>query len=355
MIVLGIETSCDETAAGLVRKSAPGECGILSSCVRSQVLEHAPFGGVVPEIAARAHVAVLDRLIEQALVEAKIGLGDVDAIAATAGPGLLGGLLVGAMTGKTLAAVLEKPYIAVNHLEAHALTPRLTHQVKFPYLMLLVSGGHTQILSIEDVGVYKRLATTIDDALGEAFDKVAKLLGLGFPGGPEVERIALLGNAARFSFPRPMKGRVEPHFSFSGLKTAVRQQAEALQPLKQQDIADICASFQAAATDSVADRLRQALDVFCRTHAQTAPVIAIAGGVAANRSLAKALQEAVRRRGGTLIVPPPELCTDNGVMIAWAGAERLARNLIEVDTSVARARWPLDPYAQAAPYAGVKA
>jgi N6-L-threonylcarbamoyladenine synthase len=355
MIVLGLETSCDETAVGLVRRSAQGSGEILSSFIRSQVAEHTPFGGVVPEIAARAHVAVLDRLIMQALDEIKLNLADVDAIAATAGPGLLGGLLVGAMTGKTLAAVLGKPYIAINHLEAHALTPRLTHNVQFPYLMLLVSGGHTQILSIEDVGVYKRLATTIDDALGEAFDKVAKLLGLSFPGGPEVERMALLGDASRFPFPRPMKGRIEPHFSFSGLKTAVRQQAEALQPLKDQDIADICASFQAAAAESLADRLQHALDRFCQAYKQTAPVVAIAGGVAANRALAKALQETVRRKNGLLIVPPAELCTDNGAMIAWAGAERLARNLIEEPETVARARWPLDPNAEAAPFAGVKA
>jgi N6-L-threonylcarbamoyladenine synthase len=354
MIILGLETSCDETAVGLVRKSAQGP-EILAARVRSQVAEHTPYGGVVPEIAARAHVAVLDRLIQQALDEAGMKLADVDAIAATAGPGLLGGLLVGAMTGKTLAAVLNKPYIPINHLEAHALTPRLTDNLQFPYLMLLVSGGHTQILSIEDVGVYKRLATTVDDALGEAFDKVAKLLGLGFPGGPEVEQWAARGNAQRFSFPRPMKGRAEPHFSFSGLKTAVRQQAEQLQPLADHNIADLCASFQQAAADSVADRLHRALGLFCETHTESAPIVAIAGGVAANKALAKVLQETVAGKNGTLIVPPQNLCTDNGVMIAWAGAERLSRNLIDADDTVARARWPLDPSAEAAPFAGVKA
>jgi N6-L-threonylcarbamoyladenine synthase len=355
MIVLGIETSCDETAVGLARRDARGQSEILANIVRSQVAEHTPYGGVVPEIAARAHVAVLDHLIGQALQEARIKLADVDAIAATAGPGLLGGLLVGAMTGKTLAAVLNKPYIAINHLEAHALTPRLTHNVQFPYLMLLVSGGHTQILSIDDVGRYKRMATTIDDALGEAFDKVAKLLGLGFPGGPEVERMAKRGEAARFSFPRQMKGRPEPHFSFSGLKTAVRQQVEGLQPLTEQDIADLCASFQAAAAEAVADRLQHALDEFCRKHAQVQPIVAIAGGVAANQALAKALEQVVAGKNGRLIVPPQNLCTDNGVMIAWAGAERLARKLVLKEEFAARARWPLDATAEPAPYAGVKA
>jgi N6-L-threonylcarbamoyladenine synthase len=355
MIVLGLETSCDETAVGVVQKNARGDAKILANIVRSQIAEHTPYGGVVPEIAARAHVLVLDRLIEQALQEAKITLADINAIAAVAGPGLLGGLLVGVMTGKTLAAVLEKPYIAINHLEAHALTPRLTHQVQFPYLMLLVSGGHTQILSIEGAGAYRRLATTIDDALGEAFDKVAKLLGLGFPGGPEVEQRALRGNAARFLLPRPMKGRPEPHFSFSGLKTAVRQLASSLQPLKEQDIADICASFQAAAAESVADRLRCALENFCTAHPGISPIIAIAGGVAANRALAKALQKTVQDKNGTLIVPPAHLCTDNGVMIAWAGIERLGSNLIPDDEIAARARWPLDPKAEPAPFAGVKA
>jgi N6-L-threonylcarbamoyladenine synthase len=355
MIVLGLETSCDETAIGVVENNVRGEGKILANVVRSQITEHTPYGGVVPEIAARAHASVIDRLIGQALSEAKITLTELDAIAAAAGPGLLGGLLVGVMTGKTLAVVLEKPYIAINHLEAHALTPRLTHKVEFPYLMLLVSGGHTQILSIEGVGIYRRLATTIDDALGEAFDKVAKLLGLGFPGGPEVERQALQGNASRFLLPRPMKGRQDPHFSFSGLKTAVRQVAESLQPLKEQDVADLCASFQAAAAESVADRLRLALENFCTVHKTIRPVVALAGGVAANHALAQSLQEAIQNKNGVLIVPPANLCTDNGVMIAWAGIERFCDNLVSDDEIAARARWPLDPQAEPAPFAGVKA
>ncbi|MES2905911.1 MAG: tRNA (adenosine(37)-N6)-threonylcarbamoyltransferase complex transferase subunit TsaD [Pseudomonadota bacterium] len=355
MIILGLETSCDETAAGLVRRSENGAGEILSGSLRSQIAEHMPFGGVVPEIAARAHVTILDGLIQDALQQASITLDNVDAIAATAGPGLLGGLLVGVITGKTLASVLGKPYLAINHLEAHALTVRLTDRIEFPYLMLLVSGGHTQILSIEGVGVYKRLATTIDDALGEAFDKVAKLLGLGFPGGPEVEKWAARGNASRFSLPRPMKGRAEPHFSFSGLKTAVRQQAHELQPLNDQDIADLCASFQLAASEAVADRLKRALDLFCEAHPRTEPVVAIAGGVAANRALSAALQKIVTEKNGTLIVPPPQLCTDNGIMIAWAGAERMAVGVLNDEMPIARARWPLDANAEPVPFAGVKA
>lgn len=355
MIVLGLETSCDETAAGLVMRNGEGEGRILAQRLRSQVEEHSPFGGVVPEIAARAHVGVLDRLIEGALQDAGLQLEDIDAIAATAGPGLLGGLLVGMTTGQVLAEVAAKPFIPVNHLEAHALTPRLTHAISFPYLVLLVSGGHTQILSVEGIGAYRRLATTMDDALGEAFDKVAKLLGLDFPGGPQVETWALRGDAARFPFPRPMKGKTSPHFSFSGLKTAVRQTAQSLEPLKEQDIADLCASFQQAAAESVSDRLDQALRTFTQERGQAKPTLAIAGGVAANRALAAALQSVADRHGARLVVPPAELCTDNGVMIAWAGAERLSAGLIEKDIMSARARWPLDPHAEAVPFAGVKA
>ncbi len=354
MIVLGLETSCDETAVGLVSLSPDGSGKVLAERLRSQIAEHTPFGGVVPEIAARAHVGILDRQIIETLDEAGVTLAQIDAIAATAGPGLLGGLLVGAMTGEVLAEVTGKPYIPINHLEAHALTPRLTDGLAFPYLMLLVSGGHTQILSVENVGVYKRLATTIDDALGEAFDKVAKMLGLGFPGGKYVEQWALRGDAQRFDFPRPMKGRELPHFSFSGLKTAVRQQAQSLEPLGDQDICDLCASFQAAAADAVADRLSRAIDLFKITH-DSAPVIAIAGGVAANTALSTRLQSSIAAKGGRLVVPPAALCTDNGVMIAWAGLERLRANKIETMETLARARWPLDPNAEAVAFAGVKA
>lgn len=355
MIVLGIETSCDETAAALVRHEGEARGRILSNVVRSQLAEHAPFGGVVPEIAARAHVVVLDRLIAEACREAGVPLDGIDAVAATAGPGLIGGVLVGLMAGKALASVLGKPFLGINHLEGHALTPRLTEGLGFPYLVLLVSGGHTQILAVEGVGRYRRLATTIDDALGEAFDKTAKLLGLGFPGGPAVERNARQGNPARFALPRPMLGRAEPHFSFSGLKTALRLEAERLAPLSETDIADLCAAFQAAVSASVADRLARALSLFVAAHPGTAPVIAVAGGVAANQALAAALRAVADAHGARLVVPPAVLCTDNGAMIAWAGAERLALGLTDPLDLPARARWPLDPHAEAAPWAGVKA
>jgi N6-L-threonylcarbamoyladenine synthase len=355
LIVLGIETSCDETAAALVRRDADGRGAILSNVVLSQVQEHAPYGGVVPEIAARAHVEALDGVIERAVTEAGVPLAGVDAVAATAGPGLIGGVLVGLMAGKALASALKKTFHAVNHLEGHALTPRLTDGLAFPYLTLLVSGGHTQVLAVEAVGRYRRLATTIDDALGEAFDKVAKLLGLGFPGGPAVEREAAQGDPARFAFPRPMAGRPEPHFSFSGLKTAVRQQAEALQPLTPRDVADLSASFQAAAAEATSDRLGRALARFAAEHPGVAPVVAAAGGVAANGTLKAALAAVAERAGARLVVPPARLCTDNGAMIAWAGAERQALGISDALDAPARARWPLDPAAEAAPYAGVKA
>jgi N6-L-threonylcarbamoyladenine synthase len=355
MIVLGLETSCDETSAGVVRVDAPGRGALLSNAVRSQLAEHAPYGGVVPEIAARAHVGVLDRMIEEALAEAGVGFPDLDGVAATAGPGLLGGVLVGLMAGKALASALRRPFVAVNHLEGHALTPRLTDGLAFPYLVLLVSGGHTQILCVEGVGRHRRLATTIDDALGEAFDKTAKLLGLGYPGGPAVERMAALGDPARFAFPAPMRGRPEMHFSFSGLKTAVRQTAERLAPLSERDVADVCAGFQTAVAASVADRLARALALFRADHPSVAPVVAVAGGVAANQALAAALRGVAEGAGARLVVPPARLCTDNGGMIAWAGAERLAAGLSDALDAPARARWPLDPDAEAAPFAGVKA
>ena len=261
LLVLGIETSCDETAAAIVRRRADGSGEILSSVVRSQWEQHRAFGGVVPEIAARAHVECLDTLISEAARTAGITLDDLDAIAATAGPGLIGGLIVGLVTAKALGLALGKPVIAVNHLEAHALTVGLTDGLAPPYLLLLVSGGHTQLILVEGIGRYRRLGTTIDDALGEAFDKTAKLIGLAMPGGPSVERAARSGDAARFSLPRPMLGRPEPHFSFAGLKTAVRQQALAIAPLTDQDVADLCASFQAAVTEAVADRTRRAMDI----------------------------------------------------------------------------------------------
>lgn len=355
MIVLGIETSCDETAVGIVRRTANGDGEIMADIVRSQIAEHAPYGGVVPEIAARAHVEVLDGLLERAMQQAGLPLSRIDGFAATAGPGLLGGVIVGLVAAKALAASTDKPLLAINHLEGHALTPRLTHNVSFPFLLLLVSGGHTQILIVEGVGRYRRLATTIDDALGEAFDKTAKLLGLGYPGGPSVEAHALGGRGDAIAFPRPMVGRAEPHFSFSGLKTAVRLEAIKRAPLSEADIADICASFQAAVADSVADRLKRAFDVFSEAYPDVEPVLAIAGGVAANKALSARLQAVAAAKRARLVVPSPRLCTDNGVMIAWAGAERLALGLTDNMGFQARARWPLDPDAEAVRGAGVKA
>ena len=341
-IILGIETSCDETAAAVVVRDSTGGAAIRSNVVRSQLDEHAAFGGVVPELAARAHVTYLDHIIAQACREAGIALGDVDAIAATAGPGLIGGVLVGLTTAKALAAALDKPLIAVNHLEAHALTARLTDGVQFPYLMLLVSGGHSQFVLVRGVGDYERWGTTIDDALGEAFDKVAKLLSLGHPGGPAVEAIAKSGDPKRFKFPRPLLREARLDFSFSGLKTAVRLQAEALAPLSDQDVADIAASFQAAVAEVVSVRAGQALARFKAELPEHRPQLVVAGGVAANRTIAAALDKTCAAAGATLIVPPIALCTDNGAMVAWAGAERFALGATDQLDFTARPRWPLD-------------
>lgn len=343
LTVLGLETSCDETAAAIVVREASGAGRIRANVVRSQLEEHRPYLGVVPEIAARAHLELLPAIVEKALSQAGVSLAQIDAVAATAGPGLIGGLMVGLTMGKAIALGAGKPLVAVNHLEAHALTPGLTEGLRPPYLLLLVSGGHTQLLAVEDVGRYQRIATTIDDALGEAFDKTAKLLGLGFPGGPEVERLAQQGDATRFRLPRPMLGRSEPHFSFAGLKTAVRQQASAAAPLSDQDAADLCASFEAAVMESVCDRVHRGMVLYEDLLAeQAARTLVVAGGVAANRRLAAALRVLAGGRGYRLSIPPIALCTDNGAMIAWAGAERLVRGLTDSLDAPPRARWPLD-------------
>ena len=344
LTVLGIETSCDETAAAVVTH-AKGRPAILSSVVLSQLDEHAPFGGVVPEIAARAHVEALDDIIAAALAEADVALADIDAVAATAGPGLIGGLIVGLMTGKAIASATGKPLIAVNHLEGHALTARLTDGLAFPYLLLLVSGGHTQIVLVRGVGVYERWATTIDDALGEAFDKTAKLIGLPYPGGPNVERAAETGNPGRFTFPRPLKGEARLDFSFSGLKTAVRQAAAAIAPLTERDVADICASFQAAIAETLEDRVSRSLARFSNEFAGIArPALVVAGGVAANRQVRSTLEGLCMAKGFAFVAPPLELCTDNAAMIAWAGIERLSAGLAGVGAMefAPRSRWPLD-------------
>ena len=351
MIVLGLESSCDETAAAVV--TAEGQ--ILSNVVLSQVEEHAPFGGVVPEIAARAHITQMDRLVAKAMKEADLDFDQLDGVAATAGPGLIGGVLVGLMTAKAISAVQDIPLIGVNHLEGHALTVRMTDKIAFPYLLLLVSGGHSQILVVEDVGKFRRLGTTIDDAVGEAFDKTAKLMGLGFPGGPAVERFAAKGDADRFDLPRPMKGKPGCDFSFSGLKTAVRQVLENLgETVTEQDKCDLAASFQKAAIDALMSRMKNAYKIAKADHPEIRNVV-IAGGVAANASLRSQLEAAAKEKGYSLVVPPPALCTDNGAMIAWAGIERLQLDLTDTLDLAAKARWPLDPNAEPAPFAGYKA
>jgi len=343
--VLGIETSCDETAAALVRGRPPGPGEILSSSLFSQTEAHAPYGGVVPEIASRAHLEILDGVIEKALADAQIPLEKVDAIAATAGPGLIGGVMVGLTTAKALALGAGKPLIAVNHLAGHALTARLTDGVAFPYLLLLVSGGHCQLLAVEGPEKFRLYGTTQDDAAGEAFDKVAKLLGLAYPGGPNVEKAAEHGNAKRYALPRPLLGRRASSenngtdFSFSGLKTAVRQ----LVQTGGVDVNDVCASFQAAVIDILRDRTANALALFQRDFPDVErPTLVVAGGVAANFAIGSALTEMAESHDFQIRIPPPRLCTDNAVMIAWAGLERLARGACDPISIGPRARWPLD-------------
>ncbi len=345
MLVLGIESSCDETAAAIVA----GDGTVLSMRVASQNAAHRPYGGVVPEIAARAHVEALAPMIADALAEAGVALAEVDAIAATAGPGLIGGVMVGLVTGKALSLATGKPLYAINHLEGHALSPRLVApELAFPYLLLLVSGGHCQLLRVEGVGVYRRLATTIDDAVGEAFDKTAKMLGLGFPGGPAVERAALGGDPRAFAFPRPLLHTAEPHFSFAGLKTAVLRAVQAVGPGRE---ADIAASFQAAVVDCLVDRTARALD-----RAGPVEALVVAGGVAANQAVRGALAELAGGRGPPFVAPPLWLCTDNAAMIAWAGVERIHAGLAPDGLdALARPRWPLDPEADAVRGAGVRA
>jgi len=341
-VILGLESSCDDTSAALVTSDRR----ILAQAVVGQNAAHQPYGGVVPEIAARAHVEILPGLIEKVLGEAKMLVRDVDAIAATAGPGLIGGVMVALLAGKGLALATGKPLIAVNHLEGHALSPRLVDPgLQFPYLLLLVSGGHCQLLEVLGVGDYRRLATTIDDAVGEAFDKAAKLLGLPYPGGPAIEGLARDGDANVIPLPRPLVGSGEPHFSFAGLKSAV-QRAVASGECRREDIA---AGFQAAVVDCLVDRTRLALEM------SDAPALVVAGGVAANAAIRGALAELAQEQGRRFAVPPAWLCTDNAAMIAWAGAERLTAGLVDGLDAPARARWPLDEGAEKVRGAGVKA
>ena len=350
MIVLGIETSCDETAAALV----DGERRILSNIVLSQVEEHRPYGGVVPEIAARAHVEQIDGLIRQAMVAADLEFSDLDGVAATAGPGLIGGVMVGLVTGKAIAAAINKPLLAINHLEGHALTPRLTHNLAFPYLLLLVSGGHCQLVLILGLGQYRRLGTTVDDAVGEAFDKAGKMLGLDYPGGPAIQKAAEKGNGDAIKLPRPMVGREGCDFSFSGLKTALRRLLDNNPDLAVGDVADVAAGFQTAVGDVMVDRAGNGIEMARRIRPDLGHLV-IAGGVAANTHLRQRLDVLCRDRGLELIAPPAHLCTDNGAMIAWAGVERLGAGLHDAMDTPARARWPLDPDAKPMPFAGRKA
>ena len=345
MVILGIESSCDETAVALV----DGERRILANLVKSQLQEHAPYGGVVPEIAARSHMTHIEALLRRALSESEKDFPDLSAVAATAGPGLIGGVFVGVMVAKAIALARGLPFLAINHLEAHALTARLTHDLAFPYLLLLVSGGHCQLLAVEGVGRYRRYGGTLDDALGEAFDKSAKLLGLGYPGGPALEALARNGNPAAFDLPRPLLGRPQPDFSFSGLKTALRHlivdlQEEAGGKLPEPLRADLAASFQAAAGEVLADRCAVALDLFSEDFGAQGPLV-VAGGVAANRYLRDRLEALCRERGSNLMAPPPALCTDNGAMVAWAGVERLSLGLSDPLDFAPRPRWPLEELA----------
>ncbi len=352
MLVLGIETSCDETAAAVVSDDRT----ILANRVLSQIEEHRPYGGVVPEVAARAHLDHLDGIIQGAMDDAGLSFDALDAVAATGGPGLIGGVMVGVMAAKGISLATERPFIAVNHLEAHALSARLSDDIAFPYLLLLVSGGHCQLLCVEGVGTYRRLGTTVDDALGEAFDKTAKMLGIGYPGGPAVEAAAKAGDPKRFSLPRPMIGRPGCDFSFSGLKTSIRQTVEKLPlgALLDRDVADLCAGFQAAAGDVLADRCRHAIVQFRTLHPHGNTLV-VAGGVAANSYLRSRVQDLCEAEAMSLAIPPHHLCTDNGAMVAWAGIEKFRLGQTDGLDFAPRPRWPLDPNAPPAAFAGVKA
>ena len=350
MIVLGIESSCDETAAAVVDDRRR----VLAEELFSQLAEHKPYGGVVPEVAARAHLEHLGPLIEATMKEAGIGFADLDGIAATAGPGLIGGVIVGVTMAKAIAAVHGKPFFAVNHLEGHALSARLSDDVAFPYLLLLVSGGHCQLLVVEDVGRYHRLGATIDDAAGEAFDKAAKLIGLGYPGGPAIQRAAETAIDPILDLPRPMLGRADCNFSFSGLKTALRQRVEEMRPLQPDMVANLAAGFEIAVTESIADRVKRAIAT-ARERAPGLTALVVAGGVAANKRLRARLAETAAKASLPLVAPPIRLCTDNAAMIAWTGIEHLKRGEVSALDFAPRPRWPLDAEAPALRGAGVKA
>ena len=335
-LVLALESSCDETAAAVVDDDGR----VLSNLIASQLAIHSPYGGVVPEVAARAHLECIDTLVQQAIEQAGVSLNQIDLIASTAGPGLIGGVLVGVMYGRGLALSLDKPWYGINHLEGHALTARLTDKVEFPYLLLLVSGGHTQLVRVEGVGRYRRIGTTLDDAAGECFDKSAKILGLGHPGGPAIEKAAMAGNGKRFALPQPMLGHAGCDFSFSGLKTAVRQKAAGLpQPLSSNDVRDLAAGVQSSIARSLRDRTARALS----QPGEKVTALVVAGGVAANCAIRSELQALAAEHDIPFIAPPIALCGDNAAMIGWAAMERLISGLGAEDDGYARPRWPLDP------------
>ena len=352
LIFLGIESSCDETAASIVRENQDGSIDILSNIVSSQIKEHKPFGGVVPELAARSHVEKIDVIIEKAIKESGISIETITGVATTAGPGLLVCLMVGMSAGKTIATFLKKPFLAINHLEGHALSPRLIQKIKFPYLLLLISGGHSQFLEVQGVNKYKRLGTTIDDALGEAFDKTAKILGIDFPGGPKIEKFAKLGDKNGFVLPKPILHKSGCNLSFSGLKTAVLHASKAIKT--KQGKYDLAASFQHTINEILKIKSKKAMQMFLQNNIKIKnPYFVIAGGVAANKSIRNNLENVCKENGFENLFPPSSLCSDNAAMIAWAGIERYKKKLIDNTKFSARPRWPLDEKAPFLKGAGV--
>jgi len=352
LIFLGIESSCDETAASIVRENQDGSIDILSNIVSSQIKEHKPFGGVVPELAARSHVEKIDVIIEKAINESGISIETITGVATTAGPGLLVCLMVGMSAGKTIATFLKKPFLAINHLEGHALSPRLIQKIKFPYLLLLISGGHSQFLEVQGVNKYKRLGTTIDDALGEAFDKTAKILGIDFPGGPKIEKFAKLGDKNGFVLPKPILHKSGCNLSFSGLKTAVLHASKAIKT--KQGKYDLAASFQHTINEILKIKSKKAMQMFLQNNKKIKkPFFVIAGGVAANKSIRNNLENVCKENGFENLFPPSSLCSDNAAMIAWAGIERYKKKLIDNTKFSARPRWPLDEKAPFLKGAGV--
>ena len=349
---LGIETSCDETAASVVRQDRDGNIKILSNVISSQVNEHLKFGGVVPENAARSHAEKIDIIIKKAMEDSKCEFTELDGVAATAGPGLLVCLMVGLSAGKSIAGILKKPFLAINHLEGHALTPRIFNKVEFPYLLLLVSGGHTQFLIVDGIGKYKRIGTTIDDALGETFDKTAKMIGLEFPGGPKIEKLAENGNENAYVLPRPILNHPGCNLSFAGLKTAILQLSSKIKSEKDKE--NLAASFQKTINEILNVKCKSAMNEFSSTHKKSKKVFVISGGVAANKSIRKNLDQLSKEMGFENFFPPIELCSDNAAMIAWAGIERFKNGIEDNLDVLAKPRWPLDPDAPFLKGAGVK-